>query len=157
MATKRNPAKTETEEQLLEQPAEETQPENTAAAQLKAQQAEIEKLKAQIAAMQKAPAGRGPQDDAAVVRKAAAECAAAGVDPWEVTVNIRAPRRPGKEDPWYWLNVNGRSVQVPADDKYYALKLPWAETLVNSLDAERRAADFQDSLEVFDPVTNPHK
>ena len=155
MATKRNPA-SETEEQLLEQPAEETKPKaKTENEQLKAQQEEIEKLKAQLAAMQKVT--RNPQDDRDVVLKAAEEAAKAGIDPWQVKVNIRSPRRPGKEDPWYWLNVNGRSVQVPADDKYYEMKLPWAETLVNSLYAERRAADFQDSLEVYDPITNPHQ
>ena len=156
MATKRKPAETENEEQLLEQPAEETQPKNAQSEKLKAQQAEIEKLKAQLAAAQQAKPG-ARQNDAEVVRKACEEAVKAGVDLWTVKVSIRAPRKPGKEDPWYWLNVNGRSVQIPADDKYYDLALPWAETLINSLEAERKAADFQDSLEVYDPVTNPHK
>ena len=71
------------------------------------------------------------------------------------TVSIRAPRRPGKEDPWYWLNVNSISVQVPADDKYHDLKLPWAETLINMLEAERYAGEYQDGIEVYDPQTNP--
>lgn len=157
MATKKNPAsKTETEEQLLEQQAEEEKPETGKADdQLTAQAKEIEKLKAQLAEMKKA--NRTPMDDAAVVKKAAEESAKAGVDPWEVTVNIRAPRRPGREDPWYWISVNGRSVQIPADDRYYDIKLPWAEAMINSLQAEKRAADFQDGLEVYDPVTNPHR
>ena len=153
MASKKTPA-TENEEQLLEQQAEETKPK--ADAQLAAQQAEIEKLKKQIAEMQKNTRPVA-QNDAEIVRKAAEEAAAAGVDPWEVTVKIRSPRRSGKEDPFYWLNVNGKSVQVPADDKYYDIKLPWAECLINSLDAERRAADFQDAMEVYAPVTNPHR
>ena len=153
MATKKTPAP-KTEEQLLEQPAEETMPKDNSEAKLKAQQAEIERLKAQLA---KAQTGRGGQNDAEVVKRASAEAAAAGVDPWSITVNIRAPRRPGKEDPWYWLNVNGMSVQIPADDRYYDIKLPWAETLINSLEADRRAAEFQDGLEVYDPVTNPHR
>ena len=157
MATKRKPAETETEEQLLEQPAEETQPEGDPSEKLKAQQAEIEKLKAQLAAAQQQAKPGARQNDAEVVRKACEEAVKAGVDLWTVTVNIRSPRRPGKEDPWYWLNVNGRSVQIPADDKYYEIKLPWAEALINSLEAERKAADYQDQLEVYDPVTNPHK
>ena len=156
MATKRKPAETENEEQLLEQPAEETQPKDDQSEKLKAQQAEIEKLKAQLAAAQQAKPG-ARQNDAEVVRKACEEAVKAGVDLWTVKVNVRSPRKPGKEDPWYWLNVNGRSVQIPADDKYYELALPWAETLINSLEADRRAADFQDQLEVYDPVTNPHK
>ena len=157
MATKRKPAETETEEQLLEQPAEETQPEGDPSEKLKAQQAEIEKLKAQLAAAQQQAKPGARQNYAEVVRKACEEAVKAGVDLWTVTVNIRSPRRPGKEDPWYWLNVNGRSVQIPADDKYYEIKLPWAEALINSLEAERKAADYQDQLEVYDPVTNPHK
>ena len=157
MATKRKPAETETEEQLLEQPAEETQPKDDQSEKLKAQQAEIEKLKAQLAAAQQANKPGVRQNDAEIVRKACEEAVKDGVDLWTVKVNVRSPRKPGKEDPWYWLNVNGRSVQIPADDKYYELALPWAETLINSLEAERRAADFQDQLEVYDPVTNPHK
>lgn len=149
MASKKSPAPQD-EEQLLEQQAEETQPKVNGTAEM---QAEIEKLRAQIAAMQKRPA----QNDAELVKAASLEAAEKGVDPWSITVNVRAPRRPGKEDPWYWLNVNGLSVQVPADDRRYDLKLPWAECLMNSLDAENRAADYQDSLEVYDPITNPKR
>lgn len=152
MASKKTPAPQD-EEQLLEQQAEEAQPEVNESAKVKAQQAEIEKLRAQIAAMQKRPA----QNDAELVRTASLEAAEKGVDPWNITVNVRSPRRPGKEDPWYWLNVNGLSVQVPADDRRYDLKLPWAECLMNSLDAENHAADYQDSLEVYDPITNPKR
>jgi len=129
---------------------------NEAEAKLKAQQAEIEKLKAQLAEAQKARKPGMQQDDAAIVKQAAKEACEKGKDPWQITVNIRAPRKSGKDDPWYWLNVNGRSVQVPADDKFHELKLPWAETLINSLEAEKYAEDFQDKLEVYDPVTNPH-
>ena len=104
-------------------------------AKLKAQQAEIERLKAQLAQAQSArPMSR---NDAEVVRKAAEEAASAGIDPWSITVNIRSPRRRGNEDPWYWLNVNGNSVQIPAAAEYEGLTL--------------------DGLEVYDPVTNPHK
>ena len=153
MATKKSPDP-QTEEQLLEQQAAETQPEVKESAKLKAQQAEIERLKAQLAAAQARPVA---QNDAEVVKAASREAAENGVDPWTVTVNVRSPRRPGKEDPWYWLQVNGLSVQIPADDRRYDLKLPWAECLMNSLDAERYAAEFQDSIEVYDPVTNPHR
>ena len=154
MSTKKTPAKTETEEQLLEQPAEEPQQES-ADAKLKAQQAEIEKLKAQLAKAQSmVPAA---QNDFEAVKTAVRLAAEQGVDPWSVTVNVRSPRRPGREDPWYWLCVNNNSVQLPADDRRYDLKLPWAECLMNSLDAERYAAEFQDSIEVYDPVTNPHR
>ena len=78
MATKKNPA---TEEQLLEQQAEEAKPEESA--KLKAQQAEIEKLKAQIAAMQARPAA---QNDAEAVKAACREAAEKGVDPWDIII-----------------------------------------------------------------------
>ena len=152
MATKKSPVP-QGEEQLLEQPAEEAQQEAGGDAQLKAQEKEIERLRAQIAQMKRRPA----QNDAEVVKEATRQAAESGVDPWTVTVNIRSPRRPGREDPWYWLSVNGKSVQIPADDRRYDVKLPWAEALMNSLEAERYAAEFQDNIEVFDPVTNPHK
>ena len=121
------------------------------------QQEEIRQLREELAKAQQKPGGGGRQDDAAMVRKAAQEAADAGKDPFDVVVSIRTPKRPGREDPWYWLNVNGRSCQVPADDRYHEMKLPWAETLINMLEAERMAEDFQDSMEVYDPKTNPHR
>ena len=121
--------------------------------QLQAQAAEIEKLKKQLA---QNPTTRA-QDDAEVVKKAAEEAAANGVDPWTVMVNIRVPHRQRNEDPWYWVNINGRAAQIPANDRYQEMALPFAETLINSLEAEKLAADYQDGIEVFDPVTNPHR
>ena len=158
MSTKKSPELKETENEELETAkGEEPTAEDGAGMQqeLKAQAAEIERLKKQLAEARK-PAAR-TQDDAAVVRQAAKEAAESHTDPWGVIVSVRAPHRQRNEDPWYWLNVNGRSVQVPADDRYHEMKLPWAEALINSLEAERYAADFQDSIEVFDPVTNPHR
>lgn len=158
MATKKTPAKEPEQELELEEtaPAAEKPAEDTEA-KVKAQQAEIEKLKKQLAAAQaQKPAPRN-RDDAETVRQAARDAIAAGKDPWSETVSVRAPRRSGKEDPWYWICVNGRGVQIPADDKYHDVKLPWAEVLVDMLAAERSAEEFQDSIEVFDPVTNPHK
>lgn len=123
-------------------------------------QAEIERLRAENEALKrKKPTGNpyGSQKDSERVREACEKAAAEGVDPWDETISVRAPRRPAKEDPWYWINVNGRSVQVPANDRYYDLKLPWAAALTDMIEAEWHASDFQDKIEVFDPVTNPHR
>jgi len=145
--------------EVKEQEIEEKEPENAVSAEEKVreQEEEIRKLKAEL---EKASAGnrggRQPESDAEKVRRASEEAAAGGENPWNVEVSIRVPRRPGREEPWYWLAVNGQSVQVPADDKYHELKLPWAECLIGLLGAERFAGDYQDSLEVYDPVTNPH-
>ena len=159
MASKKTPElKPEKEDQELEAVAEKGEGLTAEAeAKMKAQQAEIEKLKKQLAEAQKSVPAAVNQNDAEVVRQAAVKAAEEGTDPWTVKVPVRAPRRSGKEDPWYWLNVNGKSVQVPADDKYHEMKLPWADALVSMLEAEKNAEAYQDSIEVFDPVTNPHK
>lgn len=121
------------------------------------QQEEIRQLREELAKAQRKPGGGGLQDDAAMVRKAAQEAADAGIDAFEIVVSMRIPRRGNREDPWYWLNVNGRSCQLPANDQIQELRLPWAEDLINKLEAERRAENFQDSLEVYDPITNPKR
>ena len=155
MASRKNPVESVPEEEVKET-AEPVKQATEAEETIKSQQAEIEKLKKQLAEAQKKPAARG-RDDAEAVRQAARDAVAAGKDPWTETVSIRCPRRSGKEDPWYWICVNGLGVQIPADDKYHDVKLPWAEVLVDMLAAERSAEKFQDSIEVYDPVTNPHK
>jgi len=152
MANKKTPEPNEPIEEL-----ETAEPADGNEAKLKAQQAEIAKLKKQLAEAQQAKPAVRNRDDAEAIRQAAREAVEAGKDPWTITVPVRSPRRSGKEDPWYWICVNGQGVQIPADDRYHDVKLPWAEVLVDMLAAERSAEDFQDSIEVYDPVTNPHK
>lgn len=110
--------------------------------------AELEKTKAMI------PIAVGSEKEA--VRKLTEQAAAEGTDPWTVTVKIRVPRRPEKEDPWYWVNINGRSAQIPANDKMQEMKLPFAEVLLSQLKAEDDLRDYLDNVQVYDPVTNPH-
>ena len=76
-------------------------------------------------------------------------------DPWGQKISVLAPRI-GKGEDSYWLCVNGRSIQVPANDRYYELALPFAECLVNEIEARKKAADYIDQIEVFDPKENPH-
>ena len=165
MATKKNPELKvpENEDKELEAVAEKSEQIAKKAAEsdaemqkkLQAQAAEIEKLKAQLAQNNR-PTNR-TQNDAEVVRQAAQEAAEKGLDPWDVKVTVRVPHRQRNEDPWYWVNINGRAAQIPADDRYQEMALPFAETLLNSLEAERMAAEYQDGIEVYDPVTNPHR
>ena len=79
----------------------------------------------------------------------------AETDPWGIKISVLAPRI-GKGEDSYWLRVNGRSVQVPANDRYFELALPFAECLVNEISARHFAADYIDTIEVYDPKTNPH-
>lgn len=117
--------------------------------------AEIARLRAEIDAM-KSRMPANVSSDKELVRRLAEQAAADGVDPWSIKVKIRVPRRPEKEDPWYWCNVNDLSVQIPANDKVQELKLPWAEVLLGQLKAEDDVRDYTDNVQVYDPLTNPH-
>ena len=118
--------------------------------------AEIQRLKAELEMAQRRAAYSSPADDYRRVMEETERAAREGLDTWTIKIPMRVPRRPATEDPWYWINVNDRAVQIPADDSVQELKLPWAEALVNMLRAEDRARDFADGLQVYDPVTNPH-
>lgn len=157
MATKKTavPELKETENEDLELAAAEEKPQDRKD-ELAAKDAEIAKLKAQLAAAKKPEAGKR-ESDYERVHRIEKETIEAGLDPWSVMVEVLVPHREKTEDPWYWLNVNGLSVQVPANDRYEKLKLPWACLLVDHLRYEKASVDFQDSLEVYDPETNPHR
>jgi len=127
------------------------------AAELAAKDEEIAKLKAQLAEAKKPKAAAEKETDYDRVHRIEKETIEAGIDPWSVQVEVLVPHREKTEDPWYWLNVNGLSVQIPARDRYEKLKLPWACLLVDHLRYEKASVDFQDSLEVYDPETNPHR
>ena len=123
-------------------------------AELEALRAENERLKANSVA---AYGATGAKSDYERVHDACEKAAKAGADAWEIKISVRAPRRPAKEDPFYWLSVNGRTMQVPANDKYFELALPFAACLVDMIAAEWFANDYADSIEEYDPVTNPHR
>lgn len=97
----------------------------------------------------------GGESDAQRVAKACQEAAESGADPWGIKISVLAPRI-GKGEDSYWLSVNGRTIQVPANDRYFELALPFAQCLVDEISARHFAADYIDQIEVFDPKTNPH-
>lgn len=97
----------------------------------------------------------GGKSDYERVQEACRQADAEGVDPWGTKISVLAPRI-GKGEDSYWLCINGRSIQVPANDRYYELALPFAECLVNEVQARNRASDYIDKIEVFDPKDNPH-
>ena len=122
--------------------------------ELAAQKAENEKLRMNSVA---AYGAAGAKSDHERVQDACKKAAEEGADSWNIKISVRAPRRPSKEDPFYWLSVNGRTIQIPANDKYFELPLPFAACLTDMIAAEWLAADFSDSIENYDPVTNPKK
>lgn len=147
MATKRKSDLVE--EEVLK--AEEAMAGEEAAEEQDPKDAEIERLKAELSRMKV-----GGAEDYEKVQALTKKAAEDGVDPWTVNVSIRVPRRPEREDPWYWININSRSVQIPANDRVQEMKLPFAEQLTAFLRAENSARDFADTIQVYDPVSNPH-
>ena len=120
--------------------------------------AEIARLKAELAAAQKQNEGYRSGRDADVVEQASKAALAEGKDPWTVNVSIRVPERRDTSEKSYWVCVNGRTAQIPANNQYQEMKLPFAEALVNSLAADRMAQQFADNqVQVYDPISNPHK
>ena len=95
--------------------------------------------------------------DAENLRKIADEAAKNGEDPWTIEVEVFVPHRDKGEDKWYWININDRAAQIPADDRRQKMKLPFALILVDMLQAKQREEDFIDSVEVYDPKENPHQ
>ena len=97
------------------------------------------------------------EKDWEAVQARAKEAAENGIDPWTIEVEIFVPHREMGEDKWYWININDRSAQIPADDSRQTMKLPFALILADTLKAKRREEDFQDSVQVYDPKENPHE
>ena len=120
-------------------------------------QERIAKLEAQLAAERAKSAGYRSGNDAQVVEKAIQDAIAEGKDLWEVMVSVRVPERRDTNEKSYWIMVNGRSVQIPANNQYQELRLPFAEALMNTLKADRFAQNFaENDIQVYDPHTNPH-
>lgn len=128
---------------------------------LEAIQKQLEELKKENAELKKNQVGShsplGGMSDYERVQAVCKENAENGGDPWAEKISIRAPRKSMKDDNFYWLQVNGRSLQVPANDKYFEMALPFAECLVNMIEADNRASDYIDGIEAYDPVSNPKK
>ena len=130
-------------------------------------------LKAQIAGLQKdldaqkkeneelkknsvySPSPMGGRSDWDRVHDACRQVAENHEDPWSVKISVLSPRI-GKGEDAYWLCINGKSVAIPANDRYFEMALPFAECLVNEIEARYRAADMIDKMEVYDPKENPH-
>lgn len=124
------------------------------------QRLEIERLKKELEEAKKsAKAGSEGyrQTDKQRVQEAIRKAIAEGKSMWDVKVPVRARPRTGTTEKHYWLGVNGRFVALPADDKYHELSLPWAECLINAIDAETFAREEADKIQVYDLISNPHE
>ena len=159
MATKKNAAQEApvNEEEILEAAEAVQEPEPDP--QMLAMQKEIERLKKENEQLKVnsvfAASPTGGESDSERVYKACEQASKAGKDPWDVKISVQA-QRIGKGEDSYWLCVNGRIMQVPANDRYYDLELPFAQCLVDEIRSRYRAADFADGIQVYDPENNPH-
>ena len=93
------------------------------------------------------------QDARALADKAANE----GTDPWTLDFEMFVPHRDPGEDKWYWLSINDRTAQIPANDSRQVMKLPFALVLADTLKAKRREEAYMDNVQVYDPQLNPHQ
>ena len=160
MATKKNVAKEP--EEITELTAEETEQEpvrnDAPDPQMLAMKKEIERLQKENETLRKnsvhssSPYGSG--SDRERVAKACQDAADKNLDPWGIKISVLA-QRIGKGEDSYWLSVNGRTLQVPANDRYYEMALPFAQCMVDEIGARHRAEDYIDSIEVYDPKDNP--
>lgn len=165
MATKKDstPVLEEPVKEDAELEAEAAKPEEmTAVAKMRAEMERLLKEKEQLQQeneelKKNSVASRSPfgaDNDYSRVMKACEEAAQKDEDPWGITISVNAPRI-GKGEDSYWLSVNGRSMQVPANDRYYELALPFAQCLVDEIRSRHRAEDYTDSIQVYDPIVNP--
>jgi len=161
MATKRKTAAEIREEEVVKAEVEmmDEVPEIDGEPEEDARDAEIARLKAELAAAKKAnvsevfvPNGRG---DMARLQQLAMDVEKSGQDAWKVTVKMRIPRKNGSGDDDFWVNVNNVAAQIPANGEVQELKLPWALALMDALEAEDRAMDFAENIQNYDPVNNP--
>ena len=82
-------------------------------------------------------------------QKAKAETAEAPeqpVDEWEQFIDIVVPRHGRGQEKTFFVSVNGRNAQIPADGKLQHLRKPHAVALLDSLEAEANAEQFAEDL-----------
>jgi len=155
MASKRPPEQKPEAEELEQQTDMKSVPAEQEASSTK--DARIAELEARLAAAEQRAAGYRSGNDAEIVQQAIKEALAAGKDPWDVMISVRVPERRDTTEKSYWFMINGKSVQLPADNKYQEMRLPFAETLMNTLKADKYAQNFADNgIQVYDPYKNPH-
>ena len=75
-------------------------------------------------------------------------------DPWAEEIDMIVPRKPKGEEQFYYVCVNDRRYQIPANGQTQKLPKPIANVLKESLEADWQADDFMDHIPNRDG-TNP--
>lgn len=63
---------------------------------------------------------------------------------WDIMETVMTPRK-SKHD-YYYVCVNDRRFEIPADGKTHEMPLPIAEVLRQTIEAENAAQDFAESI-----------
>ena len=153
MATNKNKDKApelnipETEDQELDETAEKLEEMVQETQKPAAETSEVAALKAEIAelkAILKAQADQKAAEEAEAEesRKIAEQAAKVIEDAWEEFEEVYVPRHGKGQEPSFYISVNSRTVQIPADGKLHRIRKPFAEILRMSIEAEAAAEDY---------------
>lgn len=95
---------------------------------------------------EKAAAAKAEAEKAAATKAEAEKKAPAVVDEWAEEIEMIVPRKPKGEEQSYYICINDRRFQVPANGKMQKLPKPVALVLKDSLEADAEADDFMDHI-----------
>ena len=100
--------------------------------------AEIEQLKAQIALLMQKIGADKPTEEVKAPEPTE--------DEWEEYIEVVVPRHGRGQEKCFYVGVNGRNAQIPADGKRQRIRKPHALALLASLEAEAKAEEFAENL-----------
>jgi hypothetical protein len=100
----------------------------------------IKSLRAQIASMEK----DGKHLVPAEIKPVPADNPLGDI--WEEYIDVVVPRHGRGQEKCFYVSVNGRNAQIPADGKMHHIRKPLALALLASLEAEARAEQFAEDL-----------
>lgn len=87
-----------------------------------------------------------PKEEPIVTEEAEEPAKKTVTSEWDEEVEMIVPRKPKGDDPQYYVCVNDRRFYIPANGKMQKLPKPVANILRDSLEAEREADEFADSI-----------
>lgn len=67
-------------------------------------------------------------------------------DVWEEYIDVVVPRHGRGQEKCFYVSVNGRNAQIPADGKMQHIRKPLALALLASLEEEAKAEQFAEDL-----------
>ena len=131
------PEEVKTEEQPAEAQAAADQIEKEMDPAIKALLQEIEDLKNEISILKGEDIDDGVEEE---------ESEGYISDVWEEYEEVYVPRHGRGQEPNFFISVNDRTVQIPADGKYHRMRKPFADILRMSIEAEAAADKYAEEV-----------